>query len=594
MFCLKNKKYFCVLILLITIFIIPYSFALDNSTSDDVSVSDNDNVLLNDNSVEKSVNNDNLGSDDSSKSRNITLFIVSDNPGTNILDKASDELSSSQNLSNINLVIRSGEQIKEMNDVELVKLLSSCDGFVGEWISSDVDSVLTNVLGKYPELSNKELFLILEPPSGKLNSGSSSISLIRNNTINYQKIFTTFSDRELISYFENTKRGKSYTDIYNYIDKSATKFNPLFNQMVLYKNLNDKENLKNQILYTLNYLGAAFDVRAPTFTGVKQYGIYRDRWYSLDEYIATFFNPEVSRTVGILESTMYIESQQLHPCYSIIESLESRGYNVIPIFAAGGSAEQLKVMIESWTSAKTDYSGFLTNPSNYDIYVDAIVSMVAYGVGGQNFSNATNFFEEVGVPVFRAVHSDYVSNEMWELGSTGLTTEKSDKWWHITIAETQGIIDATFVGGQSKYISNRTGAQITTYIPYTRNIELLADRIDSWVDLKYTPNVDKLISIIYYNYPPGKQNIGSSYLDTITSIYNMLITLKNAGYEVGELPANVSELENLMLKCGINVATWAPGELEKLANQSGVTLLPVKEYTKWFNSLDGHRENLKN
>ena len=586
MFCLKNKKYFCVLILLITIFIIPYSFAMDNSTSDDVSISDNDNTLLIDNAIEESPNNDNLGSADSSKSQNITLFIVSDNPGTNILDKASEELSSSQNLSNINLVIRSGEQIKEMDDVELVKLLSSCDGFVGEWISSDVDSVLTNVLGKYPELSNKKLFLILEPPSGKLNSGSSSIGLIRNNTINYQKIFTTFSDQELISYFENTKRGKYYVDVYNYIDKSATKFNPLFNQMVLYKNINDKENLKNQILYTLNYLGTAFEVNAPTFTGVKQYGIYRDRWYSLDEYIATFFNPDFSRTIGILESTMYIESQQLHPCYGIIESLESRGYNVIPIFAAGGSAEQLKVMIESWTSAKTDYSGFLKDSSNYDIYVDAIVSMVAYGVGGQNFSNATNFFEEVGVPVFRAVHSDYVSNEMWELGSTGLTTEKSDKWWHITIAETQGIIDATFVGGQSKYISNRTGAQITTYIPYNRNIELLADRIDSWVDLKYTSNVDKLISIIYYNYPPGKQNIGSSYLDTITSIYNMLITLKNAGYDVGELPANVTELENLMLKCGINVATWAPGELEKLANQSGVTLLPVKEYTKWFNSLD--------
>ena len=585
MFCLKNRKYFCLLILLITIFIIPHSFALDNSTSNDLSISDNDNAVLNSNTVEESVSNNNLISD-SSKSQNITLFIVSDNPGTNILDKASDELSGSQNLSNINLVIRSGEQIKEMNDIELVNLLSSSDGFVGEWISSDVDSVLTSILGKYPELSNKKLFLILEPPSGKLNSGSSSIGLIRNNTINYKKIFTSFSDQELISYFENTKRGKNYADVYNYINRSATKFNPLFNQMVLYKNINDKENLKNQILYTLNFLGTNFEVNAPTFTGVKQYGIYRDRWYSLDEYIATFFNSDNSRTIGILESTMYIESQQLHPCYGIIESLESRGYNVIPIFAAGGSAEQLKVMIESWTSAKTDYSGFLTNPSDYDIYVDAIVSMVAYGVGGQNFSNATNFFEEVGVPVFRAVHSDYVSNEMWELGSTGLTTEKSDKWWHITIAETQGIIDATFVGGQSKYISNRTGAQITTYIPYTRNIELLADRIDSWVDLKYTPNVDKLISIIYYNYPPGKQNIGSSYLDTITSIYNMLITLKNAGYDVGELPANVSELENLMLKCGINVATWAPGELEKLANQSGVTLLPVKEYTNWFNSLD--------
>ena len=228
----------------------------------------------------------------------------------------------------------------------------------------------------------------------------------------------------------------------------------------------------------------------------------------------------------------------------------------------------------------------MADSSSYEVYVDAIVSMVAYGVGGENFTKATDFFEQAGVPVFRAVHSDYVSNEQWELGSTGLTTEKSDKWWHITIAETQGIIDATFVGGASSYISNLTGAQITTYIAHKGNIELLSDRIDSWVDLKYTSNEDKLISIIYYNYPPGKQNIGSSYLDTIKSIYNMLHTLKDAGYDVGELPGNVSELENLIISCGINVATWAPGELAKLANRSEVTLLAVDEYTSWFNSLD--------
>ena len=104
--------------------------------------------------------------------------------------------------------------------------------------------------------------------------------------------------------------------------------------------------------------------------------------------------------------------------------------------------------------------------------------------------------------------------------------------------------------------------------------------------MKYTANAEKLISIIYYNYPPGKQNIGSSYLDTIASIYNILKTLKDEGYNVGELPTSVEELEDLMLKCGINVANWAPGELEKLANQSGVTLLPVSEYNEWFNSLD--------
>jgi cobaltochelatase CobN len=56
---------------------------------------------------------------------------------------------------------------------------------------------------------------------------------------------------------------------------------------------------------------------------------------------------------------------------------------------------------------------------------------------------------------------------------------------------------------------------------------LLVDRVDAWVDLQYTPNIDKMISIVYYNYPPGKQNIGASYLDAITSVYNMLYTLRD-------------------------------------------------------------------
>ena len=519
-------------------------------------------------------------------SKNTTLFIISDNPGTNILDKASVELFSEHDLSNVDLVIRNGNQIKTMSESELTLLLSDCDAFIGEWVSSDVDSVLTSVLGKNPDLSNKKIFLVLEPPSGNLNSDSSSIKLIRNNTLNYNKIFASYTNEELIKYFKNTKRGLSYSAVSSYIAEDAKEFNQFINNLILYKDLNDKDNLKNQILYVLNYLGYDLSYNSPTFTGSKTYGIYRDRWYSLDEYVETFFNKSNTRTVGVLESTMYVESQQLHTCYSIIDSLESRGYNVIPVFAAGGSAEQLGVMVESWTSAGKDISGFLADSDSYDIYVDAIVSMVAYGVGGENFTKATDFFEEVGVPVFRAVHSDYVSNEQWELGSTGLTTEKSDKWWHITIAESQGIIDATFIGGASSYISNLTGAEITTYISHNGNIELLADRIDSWVDLKYTSNEDKLISVIYYNYPPGKQNIGSSYLDTIKSIYNMLHTLRDAGYNVGNLPSNVSELENLIISCGINVATWAPGELEKLANRSEVTLLPVKEYADWFNSLD--------
>ena len=515
------------------------------------------------------------------------IFIISDTVGNNLFDAAACEILDDPKFSNVVINIRSGSQVNEMSEEELYDLMNSCDAFLGQWVSSNVDAVLTNLLGKYPELSNKKVFLILEPPTGNIDSTSTSLNLVRNSTINNEKIFLNIANDDLVDYFKNTKRGdKEFEIIYDYINDYGDAFPAFFNNLVLYKDINDKSNLKNEILCTLNFLGYPCEYEDPNFTGVQNSGIFRDRWYSLDEYIATFFNSSNERTIGILESTMYIQSQQLDLVNSITGHLESMGYNVIPIYCPAGSAEQLNIMVKYWTNAGSDVTGFLENPDQFDINVDAIISMVAYGVGGENFTNATHFFEDANVPVFRAVHSEYITNEQWELSPIGLTTTKSDKWWHVTIAESQGIFDATFIGGVDSYISNKTGANILTFIPVERNIQLLADRVDSWVDLQYTPNIDKMISIIYYNYPPGKQNIGASYLDAITSIYNMLYTLKAEGYNVTDLPNNVSELEDLMLTCGINVANWAPGEVEKLANRSGVTLLPADEYMAWFNSLD--------
>ncbi|WP_295030262.1 Ig-like domain-containing protein [uncultured Methanobrevibacter sp.] len=221
----SNKKLFLIVMVLSILFLsTQVAFAQDI-----------DNVTLGDNGDNHVLSNDNP--------KNKTVFIISDSPGTNILDSASGDIYNNDNLSGFDLVVRSGDQVKDMDEEELHSLFESSDAFIGEWISTDVDSVLTSLLTKYPEVSNKELFLILELPSGNLNSGSTSLNLVRNNTLNYNKIFSSYTDAELIEYFENTKRGSSYTDFSNYIEESS--FNDVFNQLVLYKNLNDKDNLKD-------------------------------------------------------------------------------------------------------------------------------------------------------------------------------------------------------------------------------------------------------------------------------------------------------------------------------------------------------------
>ena len=119
-------------------------------------------------------------------------------------------------------------------------LFNKSDIVIVNWLTTDADSVLTNLLIKYPYLSNKEMFLVLETSS---SSQLKTFNLVKNSTINYHKIFdgSIFTTDFLNEYFQLTKRGLSYTSVYDYLKNGEGKnVQSLFNQAILYKNCNDK------------------------------------------------------------------------------------------------------------------------------------------------------------------------------------------------------------------------------------------------------------------------------------------------------------------------------------------------------------------
>lgn len=600
---LGNKKNFSpiipfIIILAIIISLSPTAiFAQENATNseiqnitettaDNIEINLEENSICENNSQECSFPPYKLSYSNEIKENNIPkkALLISDNPGTNILNDAACDILNTYK--DVDIQVRSCNQICKMNENELYTLVETSNIVIINWLTSDADSVFTNLLLKYPNLSNKELFLFLETSS---SSQAKNLHLVRNSTIHHKKIFSDksiYTEEFLNKYFSMTKRGQNYDVYYEYITNGDGKLvNAEFNKAVLYKNYNNKENQINEILWALNITGYECKYSDPRFSKTYEYGIFREQYMTLEEYKKKYFDSSRPYTVGLLESNMYVSNGQLQPYYALIKSLEAKGCNVIPVVAAGGSENQLKVMVKYFTNAPS-YEAYLNNPLKYTNNVNAIISMPAYGIGGNLFDNTTKYFETAGVPVFRAVHSDYVSNEEWELSATGLPGNRSDKWWHVAIGEAQGIIEATFVGGVTHEISSKTGAQLSGFKAHEKNIDLFTKRIVSWINLQYTVNSDKKISLVYFNYPPGKQNIGSSYLDSITSVYNLLYELKSQGYNVGKLPTTVKELEDMMIKSGINVATWAPGELEKLSNQPDIVLLPVAEYENWFNSLE--------
>ena len=115
---------------------------------------------------------------------NKTMLLISDNGGTNILDSAAKEVLN--NYSDVNIQVRSSNQISRMDEEELFNLVDSSDIVIANWLTTDADSVFTNLLLKHPDLSNKEMFLILETSS---SSQLKTFNLVKNSTINYHKIF---------------------------------------------------------------------------------------------------------------------------------------------------------------------------------------------------------------------------------------------------------------------------------------------------------------------------------------------------------------------------------------------------------------------
>jgi len=45
--------------------------------------------------------------------------------------------------------------------------------------------------------------------------------------------------------------------------------------------------------------------------------------------------------------------------------------------------------------------------------------------------------------------------------------------------------------------------------PVPNRVQALADRLKRWQVLQTKANADKRVAILYYNHPPGRQNVGA-------------------------------------------------------------------------------------
>jgi cobaltochelatase CobN len=107
-------------------------------------------------------------------------------------------------------------------------------------------------------------------------------------------------------------------------------------------------------------------------------------------------------------------------------------------------------------------------------------------------------------------------------------------------------------------------------------------RAARWQQLQAKANADKRLAIIYYNHPPGRQNIGADNLDVPASLFGILQRLKAEGYDTGELPASPEALLDRIMAHGVNLPEDKTA-LRELARE--VEGLSAADYRRWFAGL---------
>src|SRR5262245_40447964 len=167
--------------------------------------------------------------------------------------------------------------------------------------------------------------------------------------------------------------------------------------------------------------------------------------------------------------------------------------------------------------------------------------------------------EKIGIPVINLISLYGRTEKEWRESPTGLSIFEGT--FTLAVPELAGTVAPTVVGTKEKVRDPKSGLTSVVTSPISERVETAVSRALKYAELRKKPNAEKKIALIYYNYPPGKANIGASYLNVAESIANTLQRMKAEGYDVGPGPLDAdSVLADITTKAR-NVMGAAPGEL---------------------------------
>ncbi|MBB3213153.1 cobaltochelatase CobN [Herbaspirillum sp. Sphag1AN] len=262
---------------------------------------------------------------------------------------------------------------------------------------------------------------------------------------------------------------------------------------------------------------------------------------------------------------------------ALVEALEQRGVDVLPIF----TASLRTTVAESSLPAALQY--FSSAQSGTDTYVDVVINTTSFAMGEITPGGPTpagwsvSVLEQLDVPVLQAMTSG-MTQEQWEQSSRGMNP--LDAAMNVVLPEFDGRIISVPLSFKTQTAA--LGGEAITFEPLADRVQRIAGLATRFARLRALPNADKRIAFIFTNSNSKASQIGNAVgLDAPASLMRILESMQAAGYQIGELPETGTALIHALVdRCSYDNIYLTAEQLQQAAGR-----IPAQQYAQWFAEL---------
>lgn len=270
--------------------------------------------------------------------------------------------------------------------------------------------------------------------------------------------------------------------------------------------------------------------------------------------------------IGFYKSTYYTGDAELLD--TVIAEVERQGAEAVPIFGYPGAVAAQRLLLDAEGQSRADVMlGFFFN------FADP---------------QSSKLLEQVDIPIVNLVSLYGRSEKEWRASTSGMTLFEGT--FQVAVPELAGTIAPTVVGSKEKVRDAETGLSVVVTRPIASRVTTAVERAMRYATLRAKANAQKRVALMFYNYPPGKANIGASYLNVAESLAGILQRLATEGYDLGGTDLSATRVLSDITTKARNVGGYAPGELQDLLADGSAVRVSFADYRHW---LDAYAPSLR-